>query len=411
MPFQFPKTFWWGTATASHQVEGGNVYNDNWLMEHTPGMMYKESSGDAIDHYHRYPEDIAMLANLGFNLYRFSLEWSRIEPEEGEFSYAALEHYRRILAACHEHSLTPMVTFNHFTSPRWLMGYSGWAGQKTPELFARFCERSARHLGDLIGAACTLNEINLPIYLNTAGFMRLDQLRQSPAFAAVSRSLGVQPEQFVPFIMAVTPECRQVILEAHRRAVGAIKSGPGSYPVGVTLALQDMQPGPGGEEAAAHASHEINDVYLEALRGDDFVGVQCYSRQRVGASGFLPPESGIELTQMGYEFYPQALENAIRHAIEVAGIPVIVTENGLATDDDTRRTAYIRQALEGVARCLQDGLDVRGYTYWSAFDNFEWNSGYAMKFGLISVDRQTQIRTIKPSARWLGEIARTGCLP
>jgi beta-glucosidase len=114
---------------------------------------------------------------------------------------------------------------------------------------------------------------------------------------------------------------------------------------------------------------------------------------------------------MGYEFYPQALENTIRHAIAVAGIPVIVTENGLATGDDTRRTAYIRQALEGVARCLQDGLDVRGYTYWSAFDNFEWNSGYAMKFGLISVDRQTQIRTIKPSARWLGEIARTGCLP
>ena len=411
MSYQFPKNFWWGTATASHQVEGGNVYNDNWLMEHTPGMMYKESSGDAIDHYHRYPEDIATLGNLGFNLYRFSLEWSRIEPEEGEFSYASLEHYRRMLAACHEHDLTPMVTFHHFTSPRWLMRYGGWASQKTPELFARFCERTARHLGDLIGAACTLNEINLPMYFNIAGFLRLDEFRQSPAFATVSRSLGIQPDQFVPFLLAVTAEDRQVMLTAHRLGVDAIKSGPGSYPVGVTLALQDIQPALGGEEAAAIASHEINDVYLEALHGDDFVGIQCYTRQRVGPSGYLPPEPGVELTQTGYEFYPQALENTIRHAIAVARIPVIVTENGLATDDDTRRIEFIRQALQGVTRCLQDGLDVRGYTYWSAFDNFEWMSGYAMKFGLIAVDRQTQIRTVKPSARWLGEIARTGLLP
>ncbi len=189
----------------------------------------------------------------------------------------------------------------------------------------------------------------------------------------------------------------------------AIKSGPGSYPVGVTLALQDVQSKPGGEEAAARANYAINDAYLEQMRGDDFVGVQSYSRLVYGPQGIMPPE--LEVTQMGYEFYPEALEGRLRNAAAVAKVPLIVTENGVATDDDTRRVEFIRRALQGVARCLKDGIDVRGYTYWSAFDNYEWMFGYKMRFGLVSVDRQTQQRTIKPSARFLGEIARANRLP
>ena len=146
--------------------------------------------------------------------------------------------------------------------------------------------------------------------------------------------------------------------------------------------------------------------FLKAVQGDDFVGVQCYSRQRFGPDGPLPPEEGVELTQMGYEFWPEALEASIRHAISVAGVPVIVTEHGIATTDDTRRIEYVKRALKGVANCLDDGLDVRGYTYWSAFDNFEWMLGYQPTFGLIAVDRETQKRTVKPSARWLGQVAR-----
>ena len=117
----FPAGFLWGTATAAHQVEGNNLNNDSWLMEHLPGTIYAEPSGDACDHYHRYAGDIALLAELGFNLYRFSIEWARVEPEEGEFSSAELDHYRRMLAACHEHHITPLVTFHHFTTPRWIM--------------------------------------------------------------------------------------------------------------------------------------------------------------------------------------------------------------------------------------------------------------------------------------------------
>ena len=152
---------------------------------------------------------------------------------------------------------------------------------------------------------------------------------------------------------------------------------------------------------------EVNEVYLEAVRDDDFVGIQTYGRMRFGPDGPLRPDAGVELNMMGEEFYPEALEATIRQAAAVAGIPVLVTENGLATSDDTRRIAYVQRALRGVANCLRDGIDVRGYIYWTALDNFEWIFGYRPTFGLIAVDRATQERTVKPSARWLGNLARS----
>ena len=406
MEITFPPAFLWGTATAAHQVEGGNVYNDNWVMEHVPGSSYVESSGDACDHYHRYREDIALLADLGFNLYRFSLEWSRIEPEEGEFSLAQLDHYRRMLATCHEHDITPMVTFHHFTSPRWLAAAGGWEAQDTPEKFARFCERAMSHLGDLLPLACTLNEVNIGPLIGAITGKDMSAARSEPWFEAAARAVSSDTSRFTPFVYAGAKLGRDTILAAHRRAVEAIKSGPGRCEVGLTLAMQDIQAGPGGEEMAAHMRRELQDVYLAGTRGDDFIGVQTYSRQRFGPDGPLGPEAGVELTQMAYEFWPEALEATIRYASAATGLPVIVTENGIATGDDTRRIAYIEQALRGVAACLRDGLDVRGYTYWSALDNFEWKAGYRPTFGLIAVDRRRQERTVKPSARWLGRIAQ-----
>jgi beta-glucosidase len=151
-------------------------------------------------------------------------------------------------------------------------------------------------------------------------------------------------------------------------------------------------------------------VFLEQLQGDNFVGVQTYSRTRFGAEGILPEEEGVELTQMGYEFWPEALEATIRDAAAKTGLPVIVAENGIGTEDDTRRIEYVRRALQGVVNCLKDGLDIRGYTYWSAFDNYEWSLGYRPTFGLIAVNRETQERTVKPSARWLGAIARANSI-
>src|SRR3954469_2688491 len=222
----FPDGFVWGTATAAHQVEGGNWNNDWWAWEHAEGTPCTEVSGDACDHYHRYRDDIALIADLGFNAYRFSLEWSRIEPEEGEFSRAALEHYRRVCAACHEHGLTPVVTFHHFTTPRWLAALGGWEEAATADRFARFCERSTAHLGDLMGWACTINEPNMVA------------------------TIGYLAGRFPPGKRDPTARRRvtDVFIDAHRKAADAIRSGPGDALVGLTLAMQEMAPIPGGEQ-------------------------------------------------------------------------------------------------------------------------------------------------------------------
>jgi len=404
---KFPDGFLWGTATAAHQVEGGNINCDGWLLEHLPDTRFTEPSADACDHYHRYGEDIALLAQLGFNAYRFSIEWARIEPEDGEFSLAALDHYRRMLAACHEHGITPMVTMHHFTSPRWLMARGGWEAPETAQRFARYCERSVRHLGDLIASACTLNELNLVAAFQSTGRAPSDeQIVRLPMRTEAARAMGIEPEKFGSYPWCVRSTSRDVLLEAHRLGAAALRSGPARFPVGMTVALSDMQAAPGGEANRDRARRHAQDVFLEAARGDEFVGVQTYTRDRFGPHGTLPLEPGVEVTQMGYEFMPRALEATIRYAHAKAQVPVIVTENGIATEDDTRRVAFIEQALAGVARCIRDGIDVRGYLYWSMLDNFEWLFGYRPKFGLIAVDRQTQQRIVKPSAEWLGRIAR-----
>jgi len=155
----FPDKFLWGCATAGAQVEGNNTTSDLWALEHIPGGMFKEPSGDACDHYHLYAQDIAMLADLGFNSYRFSIEWSRIEPEEGEFSSAELNHYRRVLAACREHHLATLVTYSHFAMPLWFAKKGAWQHPDAPDRYARYCERATRHLGDMIDLASTFNEI------------------------------------------------------------------------------------------------------------------------------------------------------------------------------------------------------------------------------------------------------------
>jgi len=405
----FPNGFLWGVAGAAHQIEGNNVNSDCWVLEHVPDSPYAEPSGDACDHYHRYPEDIKLIASLGFNSYRFSIEWARIEPEEGEFSYAALEHYRRMLATCHEHDLTPIVTYHHFTSPRWFAAKGGWEVMANAELFARYCERATKHLGDLIGVGCTLNEPNVGLLIQNMGFMPPDEkLATAPYRAAAAKAVG--SDTFAAFPNCQQGLARDTFLKAHRMAFEAIKARRGYFPVGLTLAMSDHQAVEGGEAVRDRVRHNVDDVFLDVTKADDFIGVQTYSRSRYGSDGTLPAEQGIEVTQMGYEFWPEALEATIRYASSYTGLPVLVTENGIGTEDDTRRLEYVQRALHGAHRCLQDGIVVRGYCYWSVFDNFEWTFGYRPKFGLIAVDRSTQTRTLKPSATWLGNVAKANAL-
>ena len=401
--FTFPKDFLWGTATAAHQVEGNNINSESWVLEHLPNTIYKEPSGDACDHYHRYPEDIALLAKLGFNAYRFSIEWARIEPEEGEFSCAELEHYRRMLATCHEHGIKPVVTLHHFTSPRWLMPYGGWLDEKTPDRYCRYAEKVSKHLGDLIGVACTFNEPNLPILLSK---MLPFNIQSTPFWKNAAQAFGVTPERLGLFQFVTNPKMWDIVFDAHRRATEILRAGAGDFPIGLTLALLDVQSAENGEEKAAEFKRDMSENYLERLGGDDFVGVQTYSRMIVGPNGVIPPGADVEKNQAGEEYYPEAIGGTVRHAAQVGGIPVIVTENGLSSEDDSRRLEYYQRALNSVASAMQDGIDVRGYFAWSLMDNFEWVSGYGPKFGIVAVDRSTQKRTPKPSGQWLGNVAR-----
>ena len=390
----FPDGFRWGTATAAHQVEGGNWNNDWWAWEHAEGTPCEAPSGDACDQWHRFDEDIALCAALGFDNYRFSIEWSRIEPEPGEFSTAALEHYRRVLASCRTHGIEPVVTFHHFTTPRWVAQRGGWHETSTVDAFLRFAEHSVGHLGDLIGTACTINEPNIVSFM---GY----QMALFPPGRSDDAQFRAANDNFV---------------DAHRRVVPVLKGGPGEFPVGLTLSMADYQAVPADDPDATdrleRARREMEDQFLDIVGDDDFLGVQVYSRQRVGAKGMLGPEDGVPVLPMGYEFWPQSLEACLRRAWQYTNgsVPLLVTENGIGTDDDPQRIEYVDAALRGVLRCLDDGIDVRGYTYWSLLDNFEWAFGYRPRFGIIDVDRTTQRRIVKPSGQWLGAVARANSL-
>ncbi len=408
---QFPDGFLWGAATAGHQVEGGNVNADLWPLEWSPNSTFNEPSGDACDHYHRYPEDITTLAELGFTAYRFSLEWSRIEPEPGYFSRAALDHYRRMMELCLNRGVTPVVTYNHFTLPRWMAGEGGWAADSAPEHFGRYASRVTEHLGDLLSWVCTLNEPNLMAMLATTGVLAMGSgERRSAPGPSEARSPGVGGFDPTRYRMGLIAADFERMAAAHRSASEAITSLAPHVKVGWTLALIDLQPAPGGEGRWREARERGQTDWLAVSRDDDFVGVQTYSRSLVGRDGNVPPPEGMPTMQTGWEVYPEALGHTVRLAAEHAQVPVLVTENGMATDDDEARIAYTRAALEGLAACIDDGIDVRGYMHWTLLDNFEWNAGYSVTFGLVSVDRETFARTVKPSARWLGQVASSNGL-
>lgn len=415
----YPEGFLWGAATAAHQVEGNNVNSDTWAEENAEGSPYAERSGDAIDHYRLYREDIALLARLGLKAYRFSIEWARIEPEAGHYSRSAIEHYRDVLLACREHGLTPVVTLHHFTSPRWLMRFGGWSDPATADRFAAYCETVVRELGDLIPYALTMNEVDLPVMLRDL----FASIGQTPPVGIAAESwtapewreeaarlCGTTADKYRPFLTASDEASIAVVKDAHVKARAAMKRIRPDIQVGLTLALPDVQALPGGEERAENVWNGYFRQYLDVISGDDFLGLQNYTREVYGPDGAALPEAGAELTQMGYEYDPEALGRVVRQVARDLSIPIVVTEHGVATDDDARRVEFIRRGLEGLQDCLAEGIDVRGYFYWSAFDNFEWNFGYSKTFGIVAVDRSTQERTAKESGRYLGEIARNNGL-
>ncbi|MEI8051360.1 MAG: family 1 glycosylhydrolase [Actinomycetes bacterium] len=388
-PLEFPEGFLWGTATAAHQIEGGNVNSDWWEFEHAPNTVVAEPSGDACDSWNRWSEDLDLVESMGLNAYRFSLEWARIEPEDGEFSMVALDHYKAICADARDRGILPVATFHHFTLPRWVAARGGFEGSDTAARFAEYVGRAANHLGDEIGMACTINEPNI---VSMMGYV-----------------LGVFPPG-----VSLDFDRQKVVndnfVTAHREAVSALRAAPGSYPIGLTLSMAEMVAHEGGEASRDEFREIMEDHFLRATEGDDFIGVQCYSRFHFGPNGFQAPEAGARMTPMGYEFWPDCVGATVRRAAEMTGLPVVVTENGISAADDAERIEYVTAALQSLHKAMADGIDVRGYVLWSLLDNFEWAFGYAQQFGLVEVDRSTFKRTPKPSASFYGAVARTGRL-
>lgn len=384
----FPAGFWWGAATAAHQIEGGNVGSDWWEREHAPWPTVAEPSGDACDSYHRYPEDMKLAADAGLTMYRFSVEWARVEPERGSFSRAQIEHYRRMVGTACGRGLEPMVTLHHFTTPRWFAHAGGWKATDAADRFARYVEALEPVL-DGVTWICTVNEPNI-----------LAATTATQPFDPTPPAGGLpQPDQAIgDGLLAAHRRAREILRGSHRR-------------VGWTVATQAYQAEPGCEDVAARYGYPRDVWYLEAAADDDFVGVQAYTRTRIGPDGPLPIPAGTERTLTGWEYYPGALAEGVRLAATHApGVPVFVTENGLATDDDDRRIAYTQAALEGLHEVMASGVRVEGYLHWSLLDNYEWGS-FRPTFGLVSVDRDTFVRTPKPSLAWLGAIATSNALP
>lgn len=422
---KFPEHFFIGAATAAHQVEGNNIHSDYWALEHMKTTSFAEPSLDAVDHYNRYEEDIRLMADAGLNAYRFSIEWARIEPQEGVFDEQELEHYRAVIRCCKEHGIEPIVTLHHFTSPKWLISKGGWEAETTPAYFARYTKYVMERLGSELKYVCTLNEANMGIQVAMIAQRYMQQMMAKMAatktdgtvqvglnlekMMAARAQEGMQENMAVfgvpkaeTFVSPRTAQGDALVMEAHKAARAAIREVAPHVKVGLTLSLHDIQAVPGGEEHAAKEWAEEFTHYLPAIREDDFLGVQNYSRALIGPDGPLPAPEGAELTQMDYEFYPEGLEHVIRTVHQDFPGELMVTENGIATADDTRRVAYIGTALEGVRKCIEDGIPVSGYCYWSLLDNFEWQKGFGMTFGLIAVDRSTQTRYPKESLSFLG---------
>ena len=405
----FPPGFLWGTATAGHQVEGNNVNSDCWLLENTKPTVFAEPSRDAADSLNRWAQDLDLVQAMGLNAYRFSLEWARIEPEEGQFSPAMLDHYKRMIDGCRQRGLTPVVTFNHFTAPRWFSAQGGWTNPRAPQLFARYCDRAARHLAAGIGQAVTLNEPNIMNILKVILPAPVFELQRA-MLASAARSLGV-----AKFSAANSIDFEDIdlatrhFIAGHKAGRDAIKSFRPDLPVGVSLSMFDDQAA--GKRSQRDAVRgQLYGAWMEAVKGDDFLGVQNYERQVWTETGKLPAPAGVPVNYSGAEVYAPSLAGAVRYAHAASGCPIFITEHGVGTDDDAIRAQLIPAALAELKKVMDAGVPVKGYLHWSLVDNFEWIFGYKVHFGLHTLNRETFERKPKPSAAVLSAIARRNAL-
>jgi len=413
MKLEFPENFFWGAATAAHQVEGNNhndwsqwelanadrlareseqsfAWNPHWQRFRTEATdPHNYISGSACEHYTRYESDFDLAASLGQTTHRFSLEWSRIEPREGEFDQTAIEHYRAVIQALRARGLEPFVTLWHWTLPLWLAEKGGIMAPNFPKYFERYTETVIKAFGMDVQFWITLNEPD--VYT---------------AHAYLTGSWPPQKRGLISFFRA-----QFSLIRAHRYSYHVIKNCfPGSQ---IGIAKHNIW-----FEAADHtlwnrllkwgADTVWNRFFLNRIRHtQDFIGLNHYNHHRI--AGWFKKNENVQQTDFGWEYYPESLYHAV---IELTPYqkPIYILENGIADVLDTLRQKFIPASLSALHRAIAAGADVRGYFYWSLLDNFEWDKGYWLRFGLIHVDYTTQIRTIRPSAQTYAEICRTNQL-
>lgn len=382
----FPKGFRWGTAISAHQVEGGQ---DNDWTAWEPGHIADGTvSGVACDLWHRYDEDFALAASLGTNAFRLSFEWSRIEPQPGQWNEAALQHYRTIVDSLRRHGLEPWITLHHFTNPRWFAERGGWARSDAPTLFATYCRKVVERFPD-VRHWITFNE---PEVLTELGYLA-----------------GYWPPQKKSLFEAL--RVRQHVASAHRLAYQTIHRLQPNAHIGLANNLVAFEPAdpwnPLDRIGSWISDRWHNRWFLDHVRGMiDFVGINYYTRTRISFRpwaphdmfpGKIPP--GAPISDMGWEIFSEGLGRVIDFASRFRK-PIYILENGIADANDSRRSRFIHDHLAVLHRKIQEGHDVRGYFHWSLLDNFEWREGFAKRFGLYAVDFKTQKRTLRASGQY-----------
>lgn len=390
----FPKGFYWGAATASYQVEGG-IENNDWAEAAREGRV--PPCGRACDHYNRYEEDFDIAQSLGHNAHRLSIEWARIEPEEGVFDERAVEHYRDVLRALRTRNIEPYVTLWHFTLPLWFSKKGGFEQKSSPEIFARYCAYVVERLGDLCGHFSTINEPNVfaslgylkgmwPPFRKFALIDRIEVTRSG--YPDMARPKAGISSYFMYERVART------LADAHNAAYAKIKSTAPQATVGVVkhVVAFDADASPFNRLRMHLGNHFWNDIFLRRTHAAcDVLYLNYYHYRKYGDT------ETYRKTNMNWDFVPEGIYRAL-HILNRYNKPIFVSEAGLADADDRHRAEYIQKQVEATWRAIQDGVDVRGHMYWSLLDNYEWAFGFEKRFGLVEIDYDTLARTIRPSA-------------
>ena len=401
----FPKSFYWGAATSAYQVEGDAVNADWWHWEQQGGGT--ESSGAACRHYEMFCADFDLAQELGHNAHRFSLEWSRIEPQEGVFSTPALEHYRQVVRALRERRLEPVVTLWHFTLPQWLAAQGGWFAPRARFYFLRFIENVLPVLGHQVRVWITINE---PLVYAYFGYLK-----------------GTWPPQIcsLPRAWALINQLARAHVSAYRLIHAWYRDqGLSSPRVSIAKNCQAFTACTGRwqDRLAVKLRNSLFNLYILNIlvrkKSLDFIGVNYYTRQVAhvqkknlmnllldSCEGAHDPR---EKNSIGWDVYPEGLGMLLQMLGRKYRLPLFITENGICTTDDGRRWRYIQTHIREVQKAREAGIEVIGYLYWSLLDNYEWEKGFAPRFGLVEVDYRTYERRVRESGRLFSQVCRSG---